>query len=126
MQNVFHYLIADSRFSQVFTKYFRRTDIGFASDYAATMEIEMSTSFLVRSRLECLHICWGNGNCTGAIYAKGTSLCWVLFPKYVVLPWHDFKNVSYDFINGHIDGLVQERRNASALAMELRLPCTNP
>ena len=27
---------------------------------------------------------------------------------------------------GHIDGLVQERGNSSALAMELRLSCTNP
>ena len=26
----------------------------------------------------------------------------------------------------HIDGLVQERRNSSALAVELRLSCTNP
>ena len=26
----------------------------------------------------------------------------------------------------HIDGLVQERRNSGALAMELRLSCTNP
>ena len=26
----------------------------------------------------------------------------------------------------HIDGLVQERRNSIALAMELRLFCTNP
>ena len=26
----------------------------------------------------------------------------------------------------HIDGLVQERRNSSALAMELLLSCTNP
>ena len=26
----------------------------------------------------------------------------------------------------HIDGLMQERRNSSALAMELRLSCTNP
>ena len=26
----------------------------------------------------------------------------------------------------HIDGLVQERRNSSALAMELRISCTNP
>ena len=25
-----------------------------------------------------------------------------------------------------IDGLMQERRNSSALAMELRLSCTNP
>ena len=26
----------------------------------------------------------------------------------------------------HIDGLVQERRNSSALAVELRLSCTKP
>ena len=26
----------------------------------------------------------------------------------------------------YIDGLVQERRNSSALAMELHLSCTNP
>ena len=26
----------------------------------------------------------------------------------------------------HIDGLMQERRNSSALAMELRLSCSNP
>ena len=32
------------------------------------------------------------------------------------------------FFNGmdHLDGLVQERRNSSALAMELRLSCINP
>ena len=28
--------------------------------------------------------------------------------------------------SGQIDGLVQERRNSSALAMELRLSCINP
>ena len=27
---------------------------------------------------------------------------------------------------GHIDGLMQERRNSIANAMELRLSCTNP
>ena len=30
------------------------------------------------------------------------------------------------FFVKHIDGLVQERRNSSALAIELRLSCTNP
>ena len=29
-------------------------------------------------------------------------------------------------LNHYIDGLVQERRNSSALAMELRLSCINP
>ena len=37
---------------------------------------------------------------------------------------------SHSMITGtsplHIDGLVQERRNSSAIAMELRLSCTNP
>ena len=33
---------------------------------------------------------------------------------------------NYDVIVLHIDGLVQERRNSSALAMELRLSCTSP
>ena len=32
----------------------------------------------------------------------------------------------YHKIHHNIDGLVQERRNSSALAMELRLSCTNP
>ena len=32
----------------------------------------------------------------------------------------------YESHSKHIDGLVQERRNSSALAMELRLACTNP
>ena len=30
------------------------------------------------------------------------------------------------FIEAYIDGLVQEKSNSSALAMELRLSCTNP
>ena len=32
--------------------------------------------------------------------------------------------IVYDCV--HIDGLVQERRNSSALAMELHISCTNP
>ena len=32
----------------------------------------------------------------------------------------------YDHEDDHIDGLMQERRNSSALAMELHLSCTNP
>ena len=31
-----------------------------------------------------------------------------------------------DYVAPYIDGFVQERRNSSALAMELRLSCTNP
>ena len=44
-----------------------------------------------------------------------------------------FENTSLVYLSCHasdtylnIDGLVQERRNSSALAVELRLSCTNP
>ena len=33
---------------------------------------------------------------------------------------------AWRYVLDYIDGLVQERRNSSALAMELRLSCTNP
>ena len=36
-----------------------------------------------------------------------------------------FKTLLWSLKN-HIYGLVQESRNSSALAMELRLSCTNP
>ena len=32
----------------------------------------------------------------------------------------------YDMLSSCIDGLVQERHNSTALAMELRLSCTDP
>ena len=35
-------------------------------------------------------------------------------------------NIASLLVVFHMDGLVQERRNSSALAMELRLSCTNP
>ena len=34
--------------------------------------------------------------------------------------------IQKSYVGKYIDGLVQERRNSSALAMELRLYCTNP
>ena len=37
-----------------------------------------------------------------------------------------FSNIVQILGNRNIDGLVQERRNSSALAMELCLSCTNP
>ena len=36
------------------------------------------------------------------------------------------QNDIYSSVGLHIDGLVQERRNSNALAMELRRPCINP
>ena len=36
------------------------------------------------------------------------------------------RSLSTYLLNYHIDGLVQERRNSIATALELRLSCTNP
>ena len=45
-------------------------------------------------------------------------------PMYwIELNIHVQRNISYLF---HMGGLVQERRNSSALAMELSLSCINP
>ena len=42
-------------------------------------------------------------------------------------PWGRHKKVRINVLYiSYIDGLVQERRNSSALAMELRLSCTKP
>ena len=39
----------------------------------------------------------------------------------------NYNNPKYNMLDmKHIDGLVQERRNSSALALELRLSCMNP
>ena len=35
-------------------------------------------------------------------------------------------NMTWVHFDLYFDGLVQERRNSSVLAMELRLSCTNP
>ena len=52
------------------------------------------------------------------------------FKNKPLLPaWNTFNLVVHSGTiadGAYIDGLVQERRNSSALAMELRLPCTNP
>ena len=54
-----------------------------------------------------------------------THVC-LLIKKTVTL--QTFVNVDEPFwMSGeYVDGLVQETRNSSALAMELRLSCTNP
>ena len=41
------------------------------------------------------------------------------------MPFIQWLDIEFQIIL-HFDGLVQERRNSSALAMELRLSCTNP
>ena len=50
------------------------------------------------------------------------------FSKYET-PWHAFDGtvkIIFFVIAQHIDGLVQERRNSIAKALELHLSCTNP
>ena len=46
-------------------------------------------------------------------------------PTWAGMSWSSYAKVSAIDI-GYIDGLVQERRQSSALAMELQLCCTNP
>ena len=48
---------------------------------------------------------------------------WGLLPEAAI---YDMDNWISSYIPQHIARLVQERRNSSALAMELRLSCTNP
>ena len=57
---------------------------------------------------------------------------WIPLTKVKIMLSFD---VFFDFLawtncwntgDAHVDGFVQERRNSSALAMELRLSCTNP
>ena len=45
----------------------------------------------------------------------------------VVFMNYPLSNINLDIsFHSHFDGFVQERRNSIALAMELRLSCTNP
>ena len=51
---------------------------------------------------------------------------WNMLHRIVKIHEYKFKpRVILYFIQTYIDGLVQERHNSSALAMELRLSCTN-
>ena len=49
-----------------------------------------------------------------------------LQPTSSVTPVWEGKGVIYHQFIYHLDGLEQERRNSSVLAIELRLSCTNP
>ena len=53
---------------------------------------------------------------SGRLQTCHTQFMFVRFnlPKYFVAPWYD------------IDGLMQERRNSTANAVNLRLSCTKP
>ena len=85
------------------------------------------------SELAKLEICFGIH--TGKQYRKDlfdriyvtTVIVSSQWPNLPVIDWLVSKEYySTQLISQHIDGLVQERRNSSALAMELRLSCTKP
>ena len=65
--------------------------------------------------------CWDNTlECKGIVYLMVYT---VPNKRNMLFIWKPcITPIRYD----HIDGLAQERRNSSALAMELRLSCTNP
>ena len=56
------------------------------------------------------------------------GICYLgLWVDLVLIQYKDcLTSKKHSYYKDEIDGLVQERRNSSALAMELRLPCTNP
>ena len=55
--------------------------------------------------------------------------CWLKSLTHIHVirqSWPGRSNIHMMFISQYIDGLVQESRNSSALALELRLSCINP
>ena len=64
-----------------------------------------------------------DGNMYRKMTIKHWRLCEVKKPDDVDLI---YPTTRARFTNGDSDGLVQEKRISSALAMELRLSCTNP
>ena len=66
-----------------------------------------SSYFIIRTHIEFRRKCWQN------------AFLWLTL---LYLP----QSCQAMSMNPCIDGLVQERRNSRALAMELRLSCTNP
>ena len=68
---------------------------------------------------QCMPHC-GNACHTAAVHATlGSCMPCHRLTRVCVLYWGPA-------VQAYIDGLVQERRNSSANALELRLPCTNP
>ena len=58
-------------------------------------------------------------------WSKILNQLWPIFRTYIFITWP--KRVeTMDLANTHVDALVPERRNSSALATVLRLSCTNP
>ena len=108
---------ADYRFVQIFTEAYRPIVNGFVFGYTSvTMETVFGPSVNVRSRLECMIMCWTTRNCTGANYNTKDAACQSLFLKSVVLPWCA--------LGQYNDGWVQDCGILSA--MNMRESCTKP
>ena len=86
--------------------------------------------------MQKISVKWGSEAYCGCGFTANVCQCWHVSRLYglsfkchhskrAYLWWAD-KPPHYTREELYIDGLVQERRNSSALAMELRLSCTNP
>ena len=100
--------VPDVRFVEVFTLAYVRKGDGFMLSYSISLESTAGTSFLVRSRLECLTTCWTNTNCTTVIFTTKNSGCQMMFPLVVELPWTSI---------GHYGPVWNELMNRLGLAM---------
>ena len=62
--------------------------------------------------------------------AENVAIWWVIMESVWIMIKFRLMLIAMDRVGrsalDHIDGLLQERRNSIALAMELRLSCTNP
>ena len=64
--------------------------------------------------------------CTTSTMPPNNQTCSVMPANWNQRICYETEPVLSVFVIEHIDGLVQERRNSSVLAMELPLSCTNP
>ena len=65
-----------------------------------------------------------NPSRAGLVYVRDTNC--IITVSADGLVHADTESLSRIMLNEHIDGLVQKRRISNALAMELRLSCTDP
>ena len=91
--------------------------------HSSPMRMSYGMSF-VRNSIFCFHFCLsasrGDIQLPTIILDSDISKYYLCLGKTKSI-WSVYKSVGH-----HINGLVQERRNSSALAMDLRLSCTNP
>ena len=82
------------------------------SDYVGLRPQDPNIFFIRHSKSRNMPVCFPHINYTGISFIRAYT--------YMYMYENDPIN------HKRIDGLVQERRNSSELAMELRISCTNP